>query len=230
MEKFHHQAKSKYEYYLKRIMAMSKLPDKQNNYNTFAQIVQNEFPKALRQVFESVWIQKFEDSYPPFHYPRDVGHSINSLQHLRHPIPFDHPYGEWSTTNLFDAILFLLSPSEYEDVTEYLSLLRRDLRNNSLLAESFHSTLFFPTGNCQIETTRAAVLNLRVLKIVFDNWSGLAEMEKPMFHQILLSVKNAFRALGLNTDTLDFIGNPQLEFSAEGLRSLGNSGNNRHLI
>lgn len=205
---------------------MSKLTDKQKNFNNFIQIVQNEFPKALRQVFETMWNQ----TYQPWDDSPTVRSIFLSLEGGKTKIPLHLSYEEWDTTSLLLATLYSRAFSvQGYGAGHTVTLSDMYVRPRKLPLGSFHATVSSPTGN-RLETIALAIDQLRLLRNTSAHWRGEAEMEKPMFDQYLLYVRDAFHALGLSTDNLDFIGNPQLEFSAEGLRSLVASGNNRHLI
>ena len=92
-------------------MALQPYQDEELNFFKFASLVLNEFPKALRQKFKTMW----DDTYghrPGFKLWDDssaVRNLFASLEGDKNKVPIHTSYNEWDCTALFQATIYAQS-------------------------------------------------------------------------------------------------------------------------
>ena len=92
-------------------MALHPYQDEELNFFKFASLVLNEFPKALRQKFKTMW----DDNYghrPGFKLWDDssaVRNLFASLEGDKNKVPIHISYNEWDCTALFQATIYAQS-------------------------------------------------------------------------------------------------------------------------
>ena len=92
-------------------MALQPFRDEQLNYFKFASIVLNEFPKALRQTFKSMWDNNF--AHRPGYQLWDDSTAVRNLflatEGGKTKVPTHLAYEEWDCTALFQATIYAKS-------------------------------------------------------------------------------------------------------------------------
>ena len=186
-------------------MTVQPFQDEQLNYFKFASIVLNEFPKALRQTFRSMWDNTF-GHLPGFQYWDDsdvVRNMFLGSEGYRTKVPTNLSYEEWDCTALFQATIYAQSFALPDSAGHHKTLSDLYVKPHKLVHEKFHASVVSPRGN-EAETFALAIDQLRLLR----NWfchSTSSEIIKETFDQNVQLAKDAFIALGVKADRIDFI-------------------------
>ena len=187
-------------------MTLQPFQDQQLNYFKFASIVLNEFPKALRQTFRSMWDSKF--GHLPGFQPWDDSNVVRNLflssEGGTAKVPTNLSYHEWDCTALFQATIyaraFALPDSKGHDRT----LSDFYVKPHTLSRGTFHVSVVSRGGD-KSETFALAIDQLRLLRNSLCH-SSSSEIDKPTFDQYVQYANDAFKALGVKTDPIDVIG------------------------
>jgi len=200
-------------------MALQPYRDEELNYFKFSSIVLNEFPKALRQTFKAMWdsiiglrpgCQLWDDSPA-------VRNLFVSTEGGKTKVPTHKSYNEWDCTALFQATIYAQTFALHHKTLSDLYVKPR-----GVLHGTFHTTVVSPVGNND-ETFALAIDQLRLLRNSISH-STSCEMDKPTFDQCVQHAKDAFNALGLNTDPINAIGSlTELDFPTNEVRKLEKS-------
>ncbi|XP_078354075.1 uncharacterized protein LOC144638723 [Oculina patagonica] len=193
--------------------------DEQSNYFMFSYIVQDIFPKILRQAFKSRWDDTF--GYLPGFQLWDDSTFVRNLFHATEgghtSIPTDLSYEDWDCTALFRATISsrsLGSPSRSPPLPPFSRVTPTIEKHRTLFdlyvshkrnrPSFFHASVLSPTGN-DSETFALAIDQLRRLRN--SNWnSPSSKMDKETFHQHMQYAKDAFKALGVTLNSTDTAG------------------------
>ena len=186
-------------------MALQPFQDEQLNYFKFVSIVLNEFPKALRQTFRSMWDNNFGHlpGFQPWDDSIAVRNMFLSSEGGSTKIPTNLSYEEWDCTTLFQATIYAQSFALPDGKGRHQTLSVLYLKPRKLAHGSFHASVVSPGGN-EAETFALAIDQLRLLRNSISH-STSSEMIKATFDQNVQLVKDAFIALGVKTDPIDFI-------------------------
>ena len=182
-------------------MALQTFRDEELNYFKFSSIVLNEFPKALRQTFKSLW-DSIIGHRPGFQLWDDspaVRNLFVSTEGGRTKVPTHKSYNEWDCTALFQATIYAQTFALHHRTLSDLYV-----KPLGLLRGSFHTSVVSLVRN-NAETYALAIDQLRLLRNSICH-STSCEMDKPTFDQCVQHAKDAFKALGLKTDPIDVIG------------------------
>ena len=187
-------------------MALQPFQDEQLNYFKFVSIVLNEFPKALRQTFRSMWDNNF--GHLPGFQPWDDSTAVRNMflnaEGGRTKVPTNLSYEEWDCTALFQATIYARSFALPDSAGHYQTLSDLYVKPRKLAHGSFHVSVVSPGGN-EAETFALAIDQLRLLRNLLCH-SASAEIVKGTFDQYVQHTKDAFKALGVKTDPIDVIG------------------------
>ena len=182
-------------------MALHPYRDEQLNYFKFASLVFDEFPATLRHAFKTRWdntiahrsgFQLWDDS-------NAVRNLFVSTEGGTTSVPTHRSYTEWDCTTLFQATIYGKSLAIGHSTLSDLYLKPRAVPKGS-----FHASVLSPGGN-DAETFALAIDQLRRLRNVLCH-STSSEIHKPIFDLYIQHAKDAFRALGVSTATIDAIG------------------------
>ena len=175
--------------------------DKQLNFFKFSTIVVDEFPKALRQTFKYMW----ENVGPGSNWDDSEGvrNSFLTKEGGKTRVPTDKSYEEWDCTALFQATIFAqtFALPDSKGNLKTLSKLYVEPRG-SMPDGSFHASVLSPVGN-QAETFALAIDQLRLLRNSLSHLSSSEQINKTTFDQYTGLAKDAFKALGVATDSID---------------------------
>ena len=187
-------------------MALQPFQDEQLNYFKFASIVLNEFPKALRQTFKSMWDNTFghRPGFQPWDDSTAVRKMFLSSEGGTTKVPTNLSYKEWDCTALFQATIYAQSFALPDGKGRRQTLSVLYLKPRKLAHGSFHTSVVSPGGN-GAETFALAIDQLRLLRNLLCH-SASSEIVKATFDQYVQHAKDAFKALGANTDPIDAIG------------------------
>jgi len=200
-------------------MALQPYRDEELNYFKFSSIVLNEFPKALRQTFKTMW-DSIIGHRPGFHLWDDspaVRNLFVSTEGGKTKVPTHKSYNEWDCTALFQATIYAQSFAfHHKTLSDFY------VKPRGVLHGSFHTSVVSPVGN-NAETFALAIDQLRLLRNSVCH-STSSEMDKPTFDQYVQLAKDAFKALGVKTDPINAIGSlTESDFPTNEVRKLEQS-------
>ena len=195
--------------------------DEQLNFFKFSKLVVDEFPKALRQTFKYMW----ENVGPGSNWDDSEGvrDSFLTKEGGKTKVPTDKSYEEWDCTALFQATIFAqtFALPDSKGNLKTLSKLYVEPRG-SMLDGSFHASVLSPVGN-QAETFALAIDQLRLLRNWLSHLSSSEQINKTTFDQHTELAKDAFKALGVVTDSIDDVKSlPESYFPTEEVVRLKN--------
>ena len=183
-------------------MTLQPFQEEQLNYFKFVSIVLNEFPKALRQTFRSMWDNTL--GHLPRFQPWDDSDAVRNMflgsEGGRTKAPTNLSYEEWDCTALFQATIYAQFFALPDSAGHHQTLSDLYVKPHRLAHGSFHASVLSPGGN-ETETFALAIDQLRLLRNSFCHLTS-SEMIKATFDQNVLLVKDAFIALGVKTDPL----------------------------
>ena len=187
-------------------MALQPFQNEQLNYFKFASIVLNEFPKALRQTFRSMWDNIF--GHLPGFQPWDDSIRVRNLflttEGATTKVPTNLSYEEWDCTALFQATIYAQSFALPDSKGHRRTLSDLYVKPHKLAHGIFHASVMSPGGN-KAETFALAIDQLRLLRNSLCH-STSSEIVKPTFDQYVQLSTDAFKALGIKADPIDVIG------------------------
>ena len=208
-------------------MALQKFSDEQLNFFKFATLVLNEFPKALRQTFKTMWdntyghrpgFQLWDDSTAV----RNMFDSEEAKSGKKTKVPVLQSYNEWDCTNLFQATIFARSFASSASTGSYTTLSDLYVKPCALPYGSFHSRVVSSCGNMW-ETFALAIDQLRLLRNSLCH-STSSKMDKATFDQRVNCAKDAFQALGVPTAPIDALSSlTESDFPTNKIRQLQKS-------
>ena len=202
-------------------MTLQPFSDEQLNFFKFSSVVLNEFPKALRQTFKTMWDNTY-GRRPGFQLWDDstaVRNLFATTEGGRTKVPTRQSYNEWDCTNLFHATIFSRSFAFSASTGSYSTLSDLYVKPLALPHGSFHACVLSPGGN-NAETFALAIDQLRLLRNSLCH-SASSEMEKLTFDQRVNYAKDAFQALGLSTAPIDSVGSlTESDFPTNEVRAL----------
>ena len=183
-------------------MALQPFSDEQLNFFKFASLVLNEFPKALRQTFKTMWDNThghrlWDDSTA-------VRNLFAATEGCRTKVPVLQSYNEWDCTSLFQATIFARSFASAASTGSYKTLSDLYVKPRGLPYGSFHAYVVSPGGN-KWETFALAIDQLRLLRNSLCH-STSSEMDKATFDKRVNYSKEAFKALGEPAAPIDSLG------------------------
>ena len=195
--------------------------DEQLNYSKFGAIVLNEFPKALRQTFRSMWDNTF-GHLPGFQHWDDsdtVRNMFLRSEGFTTKVPTNLSYEEWDCTALFQATIYARSFALPDSAGHHKTLSDLYVKPHKLAHGRFHASVVSRCGN-EVETIALAIDQLRLLRNSFCHLTS-SEIIKETFDQNVQLAKEAFIALGVNADPIDFIGGlTESDFPTKEVRKL----------
>ena len=202
-------------------MTLQPFSDEQLNFFKFSSVVLNEFPKALRQTFKTMWDNTY-GRRPGFQLWDDstaVRNLFATTEGGRTKVPTRQSYNNWDCTNLFHATIFSRSFAFSASTGSYSTLSDLYVKPLALPHGSFHACVLSPGGN-NAETFALALDQLRLLRNSLCH-SASSEMDKLTFDQCVNYAKDAFQALGLSTAPIDSVGSlTESDFPTNEVRAL----------
>ena len=202
-------------------MTLQPFSDEQLNFFKFSSLVLNEFPKALRQTFKTMWDNTY-GGRPGFQLWDDstaVRNLFATTEGGRTKVPINQSYNEWDCTNLFQATIFSRSYALPASTGSFTTLSDLYVKPRAIPYGSFHACVLSPGGN-NAETVALAIDQLRRLRNSLCH-STSSEMDKLTFDQRMNCAKGAFQALGVSTAPIDAVGSlTESDFPTNEVRSL----------
>jgi len=202
-------------------MALQPFRDEELNYFKFAFLALNEFPKALRQTFKTMWDNSIA-ARPGFQLWDDspaVRNLFASTEGGKTKVPTHKSYNEWDCTALFQATIYSRTFAFPGSSGHLQTLSDTYVKPRRVPHGSFHASVVSPGGN-NAETFALAIDQLRLLRNSICH-STSSEMDKITFDQYVQHAKDASKALGLKTDPIDAIGSlTESDFPTNEVRKL----------
>ena len=202
-------------------MALQPFRDKQLNYFKFATIVLDEFPKALRRTFKSMWDTWL--THHPGHQPWDDSDAVRKLFFTLEggitEVPTNQSYEEWDCTSLLQATIYADSFRLRDSEGSRRQLAELFVYPRRLNYTEFHASVTSPRRS-EVETLTLAIDQLGRLRNSLFHWHT-SEIDKATFDQYVQYAKDALEALGVKTDHIDVIGGlSESEFPTNKVRKL----------
>ena len=202
-------------------MTLQPFRDEQLNFFKFLSLVLNEFPKALRQTFKTMWDNAY-GSRPGFQLWDDssaVRNLFATTEGGQTKVPIHRSFNEWDCTTLFQATIFARSFASPASTGSYTTLNDLYVKPCVIPHGSFHACVLSPAGNIK-ETFALAIDQLRLLRNSLCH-STSSEMDKLTFDQRVNYAKDAFQALGVSTAPIDAVGSlTESDFPTNEVRAL----------
>ena len=184
-------------------MAVAPYRHEQLNHFKFVSIVLDEFPKALRHAFKSM--QDNTIGYLPGYQLWDDSITVRNMLRVTEGgttrVPTYHSYDEWDCTALFQATIYARSFSLPDSRGHHRTLGDLYVKPRRLTHGCFHASVLSPGGN-DAETYALAIDQLRLLRNSVCH-TPRCEIIKVTFDQYVQLAKDAFTALGVNTNSID---------------------------
>jgi len=202
-------------------MALQPFRNEQLNYFRFAYLVINEFPKALRQTFRSMWDNSF--GHLPGYQHWDDSIAARNLFLVTEGgttrVPIHLSFDEWDCTALFQATIYARTFALPDTKGGHWTLSQLYLKSRKLPHDKFHASVESPGGN-DAETFSLSIDQLRLLRNALCHKPS-SEIDKMTFDQWVQHAKDAFKALGVKTDAIDTIGDmTEVDFPTEKISEL----------
>ena len=202
-------------------MTLQPFRDEQLNFFKFSSLVLNEFPKALRQTFKTMWDNTY-GGRPGFQFWDDstaVRNLFATTEGGRTKVPTHQSYNDWDCTSLFQATIFARSFASPASTGSYTTLSDLHVKPRAIPLGSFHACVLSPGGNIK-ETFALAIDQLRLLRNSLCH-STSSEMDKLTFDQRVNYAKDAFQGLGVSTAPIDAVGSlTESDFPTNEVRAL----------
>ncbi|XP_020629457.1 uncharacterized protein LOC110066565 [Orbicella faveolata] len=202
-------------------MTLQPFQDEQLNYFKFASIVLNEFPKALRHTFRSMWDNTFGHlrGFQPWDDSTAVRNLFLTRESGKTKVPTNLSYEEWDCTALFQATIYARSFALPDRKGHHRTLSDLYVKPHKLAHGIFHASVMSPGGN-RAETFALAIDQLRLLRNSLCH-STSSEIVKATFDQYVQLSKDAFKALGIKVHPIDVIGGlTESDFPTKEVRKL----------
>ena len=180
-----------------------KFTDEQLNYYKFLFLVTDEFPKALRHTFKHLWDLKFEPG-SIWDDSEVVRNLFLAMEGSNTRVPTNESYEKWDCTALFQATIHAKIFSSPDSKGNLKTLREVYVKLRGLPEGSFHTFVLSPGGN-DAETFAIAIDQLRLLRNLIVH-SASSEMDKTTFDRYIELAKDAFKAVGVATDSIDAVG------------------------
>ena len=173
------------------------------NFLKFAAIVFDEFPKAMRHTFVTMWDKKIGvlPGYQLWDDSPAVRNMLLVAEGGKTNISTNLSIDSWDCTMLFTATIFAKTFAQSGSKKTLAELYINGKKPKHV---PFHPTIVSPSGN-QDETSALAIDQLRLLRNTLCH-SAERNFDKLSFDHYVNLAKDAFRALNVSTNFIDSIG------------------------
>ena len=184
-------------------MAVNPFSNDDLNFLKFAAIVFDEFPKAMRHTFVTMWDKKIGvlPGYQLWDDAAVVRNMLLVVEGGKTNISTNLSIDSWDCTTLFTATIFaktFAQPGSKKTLAELY------IKGKKLKPVPFHPTIMSPSGN-EDETAALAIDQLRLLRNTLCH-SAERNFDKLSFDHYVNLAKDTFRALNVSTNFIDSIG------------------------
>ena len=131
-------------------------------------------------------------------------------------VPTDKSYEEWDCTALFQATIHAQTFALPDSKGNLKTLGELYVKPRGFMPNgSFHASVSSPSGD-QAETFALAIDQLRLLRNSLSHLTSSKKINKTTFDQYTEHAKDAFKALGVTTDSIDDVkSSPESHFPTE---------------
>ena len=173
------------------------------NFFKFVNLVVDEFPKALRHAFKTMWDSTYghRQGFQLWDDSTAVRNLFAATEGGRTKIPIHRSYNDWDCTSLFQATIFAQSFALPTSRGSYATLSDLYVKPHGVHYGIFHTCVVSPCGN-MMETFALAIDQLRLLRNFVAHITS-SELDSLTFEQLLNYAKAAFQALGVPTASID---------------------------
>lgn len=191
---------------------MTTFSSDQLNFFKFSTVVIDEFPVALRKVFEFLWNN--QTAPPPGFQLWDDSPLVRNLflnkesrpGRRKLNVPTSKSFMEWDCTALFEATLYAESFAIPDGRGGLATLDKLFVKPSGLRSPgTFHHSVISPSGN-QAETFAFALDQLRLLRNSLCHQTSTQKIDKATFDNYIQLSKDAIGALGQSTTKIDDVG------------------------
>ena len=187
-------------------MAVKPFSKEKLNFFKFSSIVLDEFPKAVRQIFITLWDSKIAvlPGYKVWDDSTAVRNMLLKSEGGKTGIPINQSIGEWDCTALFQATIYVKTFGSSSGKGPTKTLHDLYLKKKKPATVPFHPSVNSPTGN-QDETYALAIDQIRLLRNTHCH-SAKPEIVKADFDQFVQLAKDALTAAKVSTTFVNAIG------------------------
>ena len=150
-----------------------------------------------------MWDNKFGRTQP-WDDSEVARNSFLAMEGGKSKVPTKKSYEEWDCTALFKATIYAQCFALPDSKGHQTNLSDLYVKPLGLAEESFHTSVASPTGN-NAETFTLAIDHFRRLRNFLSHLAS-CEMDRKTFDQCVQRAKDAFKALGVKTDSVDEVG------------------------
>ena len=193
----------------------------QLNFFKFSTLVVDEFPKALRKTFKHMW----ENFGPGSIW--DDSEGVRTLfltkEGGKTKVPTDKSYEEWDCTALFQATIHAQTFALPDGKGNLKTLGELYVKPRGFMPNGrFHASVSSPSLD-QAETFALAIDQLRLLRNSLSHLTSSKKINETTFDQYTELAKDAFEALGVATDSIEYVKSlPPSHFPTEEVARLKN--------
>ena len=198
---------------------MTTFSSDQLNFFKFSTVVFDEFPVALRKVFEFLWnnqsarppgFQLWDDSSLVRNLFLNKEGGLRKLVRRKMSVPTSKSFMEWDCTDLFEATLYAESFAMPDGKGGRATLGKLYVKPCGVSPGTFHQCVFHhsvisPSGK-QVETWALALDQLRLLRNSLCHQTSSQKIDKATFDNYIQLSKDAISALGQSTTKIDDVG------------------------
>lgn len=180
---------------------MVEFKNEQLNYFKIAFLVTDEFPKALRETFKSMWNKSYGPAGKLWDDSEVVRKFFRDKEGRSTQVPIS--YEEWDCTAFFKATIYAKSFALLDSAGKLNTLHELYVKPSGSPHGGFHSSVVSPSGN-QDETFAFAIDQLRLLRNSVAH-STKANMDRKAFNLFIHRTKEALKALGHSIEPIDAV-------------------------
>ena len=175
--------------------------NEQLNLFKLSTLVLDEIPEALRQTFKHMW----ENFGPGSNWDDSEGvrDSFLTKEGGKTKVPTNKSYEEWDCTALFQAINHAQTFALPDGKGNLKTLGELYVKPRGFMPNGrFHASVLSLSGD-QAETFALTIDQLRLLRNSLSHLTTSKKINKTTFDQYTELAKDAFKALGVTTDSID---------------------------
>ena len=186
-------------------MAVKPFSKEELNFFKFSSIVLDGLPKAVRQIFKTLWDSKIavQPGYQVWDDSTAVRNMLLKSEGGKTGIPINKSIDEWDCTALFQATIYAKTFGSLSGKGPTKTLNDLYLKKRKPAPVPFHPSVNSPTGN-QDETYALAIDQIRLLRNTLC-YSAKLEIAKADFDQFVQLAKDALTAAKVSTSFVDDI-------------------------
>ena len=187
-------------------MAVKPFSKEKLNFLKFSSIVLDEFPKAVRHIFVTLWDSKIAvlPGYQVWDDSTAVRNMLLKSEGGKTGIPINQSIDEWDCTALFQATIYAKTFGSSSGKGPTNTLNDFYLKKRKPAPGTFHPSVNSPTGNHD-ETCALAIDQIRLLRNTLCH-SAKSEIAKADFDKFVQLAKDPLTAAKVSTTFVNAIG------------------------